>query len=226
MAALRTRNGTAKTVLYAAVLAFFGAFFVLGSRGALLAIVALLAYYAWKTPHRLQLLAFPLLGALALAPFAAHVAARLAIAFSSGGAGRVPIWQVGLRALEAHWLFGAGLGNFPVAYNEQFIKVYQLIPQGWDRGSHSIFIWSGVELGVVGIVLVLVAWWRQFCSLKFIPGGHRLYHLRVALEGALIAQFCSSFFLDIMYRKYAWLLFSAVAMTAALGMREHERARR
>jgi len=82
----------------------------------------------------------------------------IAIAVSSGE-GRVDIWRVGLQALQRYWLIGAGLSNFPFAYNEYagFAVTYQ----GYSRGSHNIFLGTWVELGIIGLALMLVALWLQ-----------------------------------------------------------------
>jgi hypothetical protein len=139
--------------------------------------------------------------------------ARWALAQQNGGAGRVAIWKVGWLAFKQNWLFGAGYGNFPFAYDRAFINVFESFYAEWHRASHNILLNAAVELGVIGLVLLLLAWYGQFRLLRFIPEGDVRYPLRLALEGTLIALFVSGLFADIMIEKYVWLAFMLVVLT-------------
>ena len=86
------------------------------------------------------------------------IAERSGNAVSSGGAGRTDIWSVGLAIFEHSPVAGVGYANFPVAFTTQVIRDAGL---GWNlladpgRGSHNIIVATAVELGVVGLVLLV-----------------------------------------------------------------------
>jgi O-antigen ligase len=138
---------------------------------------------------------------------------RWALAQQNGGAGRMSIWHVGLLAFKQNWLVGAGYANFPFAYDRAFIHVYESFYAQWHRASHNIVLGTAVELGAIGLILLVAGWVAQFRTLRFIQPADVRFPLRLALEGALIALFVSGFFLDIMIEKYVWLAFMLVALT-------------
>lgn len=131
----------------------------------------------------------------------------------TGGAGRADIWHVGFLAFKQHWLFGAGYANFPFAYDGAFIQVPELLYTHWHRASHNILLNTAVELGVIGLIFFVCAWIGQFRLLSIVQRDHRLYPLRLALEGSLIGLFIAGLFADIMAMKYAWLPFILIALT-------------
>lgn len=200
---------------------------VSGSRGALLAIAVTFVYLVWRSRNRLMI-AFMGIGgvAVALAMFST-VLGRFSTAVSSGGAGRADIWKVGIAAFKEHWLVGAGWGNFPLAFDQAFLNVTESYYTHWHRVSHNVLVGTSVELGIVGLVLLLGGWWYQFRALHFIPADNPLFSLRTALEAGVAGLFVAGFFLDIMTEKYLWLAFILVALTrnAARATQTQERPR-
>lgn len=186
-----------------------------GSRGAYLGVAAAILYLLWRDPHRVALLA----GSAVLATGAilvtgpAYFFTRWSSAASSGGAGRVSIWHTGLTAFKENWLFGAGYGNFPFAYDRAFMQTFQPFYANWHRASHNILLGTAVELGIIGLVLLVAAWVGQFRLLENIPPADTRYPLRLALEATLIGLFVCGLFADIMIWKYVWVAFMLVVMT-------------
>ena len=208
-----TRSALVRFVVALAIAAMALGFAVASSRGALLGMVVMFIYLVWRSPRRLLLGGIGLAGmALGLAVYG-RVLQRFSNAASTGGAGRSQIWHVGVNAFKQHWLAGAGYGNFPVAFDQSFLTVSQTYYTSWHRDSHNILIGNGVELGIIGLVLMLLAWKAQFSALRFIGREHRLYALRVAIEGAILGLFVSGMFLDLMTEKYLWLIFILAALT-------------
>jgi O-antigen ligase len=185
-----------------------------GARGAALGFGALIIYLLIRDRHRVQLALFGgVLATITIIMRGPAYLQRWQDAPQSGGSGRISIWQVGWHAFQQNWLYGAGYGNFPYAYDRAFIGVFQSFYAEWHRASHNIILGYGVELGIIGIVLLLLAWWGQFRMLSGIPENDRRWPYRLALEGALIALFLSGMFADIMIQKYVWLAFMLVAFT-------------
>lgn len=185
-----------------------------GTRGAVVGLVALVIYLIFRDPHRRGLIAVSVLTTgVALAVAGPGYFARWALAQQNGGAGRMAIWHVGLLAFKQNWLFGAGYANFPFAYDRAFIHVYESFYAQWHRASHNIILGTAVELGIIGLILLIAGWVAQFRTLRFIAPADPRYPLRLALEGTLIALFIAGIFLDIMIEKYVWLAFMLVALT-------------
>jgi len=206
------RSITTRTGCMLALIVMGGGIAVSGSRGGLLGVCAVFLYVFFRT--RVRLLAAGIgLGALSIAlAFSNNVLTRFSTATATGGAGRVDIWRVGLSALREHLWFGAGFANFPVAFDQAFLSVTEKYFTHWHRAPHDILISTGVELGVLGLVLLLLGWWTQFRALRQIARADRLYNARVALEAALIGLFIASLFLDILTTKYLWLAFTVVML--------------
>ena len=69
------------------------------------------------------------------------------------------------RKFKELWSFGAGLGNFPVAF-DRFVG-YATHFEGYGRGSHNIYLNVLVELGIVGFALLLNAFRNELRGRKF-----------------------------------------------------------
>lgn len=212
-ALLSGRNLALRAGALAGLLIMLPAVAFTGARGPELAIAAMFIYFLFRSPKRLQLaLALTPLILITLAFSSASISERWADAFSSGGAGRTDIWHVGLIAFKQNWLFGAGFNNFPVAYNQAFLQVFQPFYAGWSRVSHNMFLGTGVDLGIFGLLLLLAGWFAQFRVLRNIGKDDARFPLRVALEAALIALFISGIFADMMLTKTVWLAFMLVIL--------------
>jgi O-antigen ligase len=186
---------------------------VSGSRGAMLAVGVLFAYWLFRSGRVAALLATAVAASIPFIVLRSSIVDRFSSAIASGGAGRLSIWQVGLAAFKHNWLLGAGYGNFPMAYDRFFFDAFQQHFAHWHRVAHDLPISVGVELGVVGLILLGGAWYGQFRMLRDIERGSDLFDLRIALEGALLGLLATSLFLDIMTYKYTWLAFMLVALT-------------
>jgi hypothetical protein len=76
----------------------------------------------------------------------------------------------------------------------------------------------GVELGLVGLAVLGWVIIEQARVLRHIGPQSDLYRIRIALESALFGLLVMSFFLDTLYWKYAWLMFTAVVLTRAASL--------
>lgn len=185
-----------------------------GARGPELGLLALIAYLIAREPNRAKL-AWPVFAVLGIAIVAAAptLMDRWSAALSTGGAGRTDIWHVGWEAFKQNWLFGAGFNNFPLAYDRVMLSVFQPQYIGWNRAPHNIIVGNSVELGVIGLVLLLLGWVFQFRALRAIGPDDPRFRMRLLLEGSLIGLFVSGLFADVMLTKYLWLAFMLVSLT-------------
>ena len=184
-----------------------------GSRGCLLALACIGTFFLWKSRYKMQMVPVVIGGAIA-SLFVTSIWERFSNALSTGGAGRLSIWMVGLQAFKKYWLLGAGLGNFQDAYNRSYISVYQQINAHWGRPAHNVMLGAAVELGVIGLSIMLFAWFAQYRVISTNDKHNAYYDIAIALQGALVGSFVASFFSDSLYDKYTWLVFTVIMLTA------------
>ncbi len=183
------------------------------SRGSVLALATVFLYFIIRSTKKIRLFVFAGIASVPLIALSPFIISRFTKAISTGGAGRLSIWRVGLRALHEYWLLGAGYANFPFAYDKHLLEVFQPYFAQWHRVAHSLIISTAVETGIFGLLLMLGAWFAQYKMLRRIDRHDDLYDVRVALEAALVGLFICSIFLDVMSEKYIWLAFMLIALT-------------
>lgn len=186
------------------------------SRGGVMAILCMVVYFLIRSRTKLRLIAMCVATAVVAVVFSTKTDLwnRFGMALSTGGNGRTGIWRVGLHALKSHWLFGAGYGNFANAYDSAFLQTpFQIWGSAnWHRAAHDLLLGTSVELGVVGLGLLLAGWIAQFFMLRDITPADPDYPLRVAGEAAVLGIFVAALFLDVMTFKYVWLAFMFIAI--------------
>jgi len=206
-----------------------GAFFVLfaaicvsATRGALVAVVAVGVYLAIVERSRWHVLALGTAGLLASAAVP-NVWLRFIDADQGGFGGRFGIWAIAWHTFLIRPLAGAGTGNFRLAYAETYVETRQsgLFTHRWMEDSHNLLVNTGVELGIIGVVAILVAWVLQFRLVAKIPRDGSLGALRSAVEAGTIGLFLVAMTVDLMWYKYLWIAFmiAVLARNAALAER-------
>lgn len=211
---LWNKNRAIKTCMLPPAGLMMAAILLSGSRGAVLGCIAALLFLAFRDPHRRTLgLLFGVLAVVGAAVAGPSIGARFSEALVNGGAGRLDIWHVGWIAFTQNWLFGAGYENFPFAYDKAYMQVFQPFYASWHRAPHNLLLGTAVDLGVVGLGLMLAAWVSQFRLLAPVGREDPRYGLKLALQACVIALFIVAMFSDIMTRKYTWLLFMLIALT-------------
>jgi O-antigen ligase len=218
MWALRLRWSVGKLLSMGSFLLLMAGVYASGSRGALVSVAAMVGYYIFRSKYKTQLITLSLIALVASFFMPTSPWARFSNAAETGGAGRLSIWKVGLSSLKHYWLQGAGVGNYPNAYDQSFINVYQQHTERWHRVGHNMLLTTAVELGVLGLIITLWAWYRELKSLRTIGRASQMYDLRVALEGCVVGLFVASMFLGVMSQKYTWLLFEVLALTRTLAI--------
>jgi O-antigen ligase len=206
-----------QTLSAIAVLVITVAIFFTMSRGALVAVSVMVLIFLCRygINWRIVITVVVLLSVLLLVP--SMFFSRMETAEATRGAGRLDIWEAGIHTLSKYGVFGAGLDNFPAAYTE----VAGLAPtfRGYTRAAHNIFLCIAVELGVVGLFLMLKAFSSQFyanASLRrTVPKS--VSALTVPYEAACWSMLTAGFFLDNLWRKVfwvSWMLFAVAVQVA------------
>jgi hypothetical protein len=215
--------GDARRRIIAAVLAamVIGAIMLTESRGGLLGLTVMFVWFAVRSRQRL-IASLTLVAALGVTILHGGAWQRL---FSQGGAnaegaGRLPIWRVGIEAFRQHWLLGNGYGTFTDAFNQVYLLVPHAFHTGWAREAHNMVISTFTELGIFGGALVMYAWWSQFRALRDVPDTDQDGWLRLAMEAGVLSIFVTAMFLDILVLKPAWVLPILIAAIGSVRMRE------
>jgi O-antigen ligase len=182
---------------------------ITGSRGAQLGVGVIFIVYILSIKSKITYgTVFIVIGIILFSLIPGFFMERWGEALESGGAGRTIIWQVGLKALTKYFMFGAGLSNFPEAYNEfmSYVPFYK----GMSRASHNIYLCYWVELGIIGFSFMVIAIWKHY---KAVAGRFSRDNMTpVMLKAALLGMLVSSFFLDSVWLKSFWLIFMMISM--------------
>lgn len=216
MLTLRSRRFFSKLAGLAAVGSMTAAMLMAGSREALLTIVAVFAYYFWRSRYRAQLAGLGLVVAIAVMPLTPTLIDRFQLAISTGGAGRTSIWGVGLAAAKHYALLGSGIGTFPDVYNQFYLSVPQIHPYGWNGPPHNVILHFLVELGVIGLAAVVFFFVTNFTMLRAIAKDHPLFDYRIVMEAGLLSVCSASLFIDTLNLKWVWVVFSMIAQLVFL----------
>jgi O-antigen ligase len=185
---------------------------VAASRGAMAGIGAMVVYFIVRSSHRWKLIIVSIPAAAAVILTKPDLMKRFSEASSGGGSGRLDIWKVAWAAEKMHWLLGAGYNNFAFAYDQAFLATRQSHFSGWHRAPHDLIVQTAVELGVLGLALMLAAWVVQFRVVRDVPKSDPDYAIRLALEATVIGTFVAALVLDLMVMKYLWLTFMLMAI--------------
>jgi O-antigen ligase len=197
--------------------------FLTMSRGALLAVAVMLLVYLRKLRMnwRVFVPAAVIAGALLVVPNLLFQ--RVEQSELTGGAGRVYVWQTGLAALKDFAFTGAGLNNFSSIYDRYANNAERFV--GLHRAPHNIYLETGVELGIVGFALFLLAVVSQLRMasraqplLKRAPANLRIVACHAAAWGMLTA----SFFLGMLWFKSFWLVWIMLALASSERMAEQK----
>lgn len=224
MWALRSRNLLVKLACVGGVIVLVMAILLAGSREGIVAIALIMAYYLWRSRYRLQVLIAGLVIGSGVMTSPTSVWLRFTEAAQTGGSGRTSIWGVGFEAAKHRLLQGYGIGNFTHAFDMFYLAIPAIDAYGWDSPAHNLILHYLVELGIVGLVLIALLFVAQFRSLREIDRSSDLYDYRVAMEASLLAILTVSMTIDLFTYKYAWWVFTMVALLSKVAETSHASA--
>ena len=183
---LTARRRTAQMLAGAVAAIIMTAIILTMSRGGLLSVFAMAIVYLYRFRLRMKALIPVAVMALLLMAAPSLFFQRLFSAVDSGGAGRTDIWKAGFVAFQHYPIFGAGLGNFPAAFDRFAGEAPRF--EGYGRGSHNIYLGVSVELGIIGLLLLLLALRQQLRGRQFssVPSP---WHAAIACEAAAPSPF-------------------------------------
>lgn len=219
---LRTASIHKKAAWLAVLLLTFYGFVASGSRGGMFALGAMVLFLMATSRYRKQLVG--MLAPLGVIIMSSPIGLRLFHSDLLSADLRADIWKVGIASLRQYWLSGAGIGNFTNAY-AQFFLVIPHAHLSWDRPAHSILIGTAVELGVIGLILVLALWYTQFAQLLQVRDPNEdVPDLWLALQAGIVGLFVAGLSLDLLLAKYTWIAFSLIALIRASTLSQGSRS--
>jgi len=203
-AVVRSRMRSVRLVGVAAVAVLGLALLLTMSRGGLLAALVVASVYLYRLRgDRRVLVGIACFGLMLL--FMPHAFfERLSLA--DRGAGRMDIWAASLNLVPHYGFFGAGWNNFVAIY----ANVAGDAPHfhGFTEGSHNIYLGMLLEVGIVGLLCLLLAFRSQ---LRAIRNSSVL-----PFEAACWGMMAMGVTLDVVWRKSFWVCWILLAMAVRL----------
>jgi O-antigen ligase len=174
------------------------------SRGAMLAIVVAMSLLVFRLGPRKEMIVAALLMVATAATMPDLFYDRVGALFTgedATGSGRTGIWDIGVQALWRYGAIGAGLENFQAAH----ASYVPFGPRGEAPGAHNTFLTVWVELGIVGLLLMLLAFKDHVAALRDAWKAHARNILLPGLEAACLGTLILAFFADNIWTKDFWL---------------------
>lgn len=127
--------------------------------------------------------------------------------------GRADIWAVGVNACRDYCLVGTGWGGFPTVYAETRASVPEakVLKRGTAFEPHNIWMLAVVEAGVLGLFLVALALGSSLVTALRLPES-----MRAPPAAAVVGTLLSSLFLSNLEFKFFWAVLAYVAISATV----------
>jgi O-antigen ligase len=219
------RTGVARLLASGSLAMLTLAFARSGSRGGFIALVAVVAYillryraisFAWRAG------AFALVGVVLVAAANEQYWRQMTTILSDADynvteeSGRLQIWERGIGYMLSYPVLGVGPNNFQAAEGtlSPFASRQQLgIGVRWNA-AHNSYVQAGAELGIPGLLLLLMFIAAGFRALRCAAGSptREAPELSQALTASLIGFVVGAFFLSL---AYAEMLYALVALAVA-----------
>ena len=195
------------------------ALFLTMSRGALAAAAAITVVFLVRLRLNRRLLLPVIAAGVAMLFMPQLFFERVQEAASDRMARRQDIWQIGIHSLQSYGAFGAGLENFPYAF-EKYVGTSRFYV-GHQRSSHNIYLTASVEFGILGALFLFGAVRSHLRAFprptKDILISAKLVSFEAACWGMLIAGIS----VDILWRKSFWFAW-ALSVGAIQVQRKNE----
>ncbi|KAA3628670.1 MAG: hypothetical protein DWQ09_07470 [Proteobacteria bacterium] len=210
-----TKSKAGKVFYVLAAIVLLGAVMGTQSRGAAIAIIAVVLYLWTLSPHKgkgIVVIASGLLVVLAVASETYISRMQTISHYQEDGSamGRIEAWKGGIKMANERPLVGMGPGCFSVAFGSRYA------PPGWPwLTAHSMYFLALGELGYPGLLLFLWLLWTLFRGsqriIRSIPRDtepERLEYRRllIAVTGSIIAFAVGGAFLSVLYYPHLYVI--------------------
>jgi O-antigen ligase len=176
-----------------------GAIVLTGSRGGILGIVIVVGVTYINDRRRLVhlgLIVVLLAGVALTVP--GEITERLT---GSSSTGRTAIWQAAITACPDYCLTGAGFGTFSDVFESVWLSDQSVAVSNPRVGAHNVWLGVAIEVGIAGLLLLLVGLGLTAGRLSHVPADRRGPPL-AGLAGVL---FANTFVANLDF-KYFWLV--------------------
>lgn len=208
------------------------------SRGGFLGLLAGLLMIIWRSRAKIRNIALisltvgPIVFLVPLSPLRRLL--HPDYADNLGADVRIVLWRAGWRMIQAHPLFGVGLGNFtrtsPLFEDQS--AFYGTVNDKVQGLACNAFLELGAELGLIGLLLFIGILVATYISLGRVrrrtAGKPNLLHMAAtSMQVALVAFSVSLVFLSGQYLKPFWMLvFLSMCLPALEAQQRRQRRRR
>ena len=133
-----------------------------GSRGGLLGALVVFGVVVWlgiaPRAHKVVVAVTAVLLVIVALVFQPGGFGQRQVENAANSSGRTDIWLVGAHSCSQYCLAGAGWGDFPTVYQQELASTPEarVQPRGATFEPHSIFLLAVIELGLPGLLLLLV----------------------------------------------------------------------
>lgn len=187
------------------------------SRAALLGLLVLISVFIYRIGVRWQVVVLVALLASLVATMPDAFFVRMGRVFTgedTTGSGRTEIWKTGVAALDRFGVFGAGYGNYTATYRFSDVAIY-----GPLKGAHNTYLEVWVELGVVGLALMLAAVAGHFLAARGIRRVSQEGVVLSAIEAVCFSMLAGAFFGDRIAIKSFWLVWILLTWASRVAWR-------
>lgn len=125
--------------------------------------------------------------------------------------GRSGIWKIAVSECPEYCAFGSGWGTFADVHQEALLNDPRATGRALRFESHNIFIGTGIELGIIGVMLLAAGLWLAIRGAARLPRSVRGPPL-----AAITALVIANVFLNNLEFKYFWLVLIYAAITIAV----------
>lgn len=225
-----TRNRLARLTLLAVAVLMAFALLRTESRGGVVALAACAAVglvFGGRLRRTIAVSAVTLVAGAAIYLASAPSSAHRILSFGGGGSGRTELWTIALQAFRLHPLGGIGLGNFTVREPAYAVTTMANLTKPYQEVTtlevvHNTYLHIAAELGIVGLLLLLVLVVGSLVLGLRAAGALALADDRdaaVLVRGLVVGSagmFTAFVFLTAQYEKQLWVALGLLGAASAL----------
>lgn len=182
---------------------------VTGSRGGMLGVLACVSVFMFRMKIDRRLIVVVLCAALLLGFLPSAFLARI-VKSDDGGAHRLDIWSVGIKAVPHYLIQGSGWDSFWLVFTDYFGGM-DALAMGIGRGPHNLWLGLTVEVGFLGVLFLFLAMRSQLRNLR----SPKLIPFEAGCWGSLM----TAMFLDPVWRNAFWLSWILLALARQVQQR-------
>jgi O-antigen ligase len=216
------KRGLRRTFPLAAALLILLCTVLTMSRGGLAAVVVVTGVYFYRRGIDKRLIALLACVAALILIAPDLLVTRMQEALASRAQGRLDIWLVGLEVVKHYGLFGVGLDNFPIAFQQYAGR--QMVFRTFSVVPHNIYLQALAETGVLGLLLLIGSLSVQMRAVAKAVRGAKggIADALVPYEAAAWGIIVHAMVANLLWRKMFWFTWIVVALAVQVTKHREE----